>query len=69
LLDLTRNVVSPDGTRVYVTDNDFNTVTVIDTVRQLPTDVTAAALKQECFSAVGIEVDGRRGVVDLRIAW
>jgi diketogulonate reductase-like aldo/keto reductase len=29
---------------------------------------TAAASKQECFSAVGIVVDGRRGVVDLRIA-
>jgi hypothetical protein len=37
--------------------------------RHLPSDATAAASKQECFSAVGIEADGRRGVVDLRIAW
>ena len=36
---------------------------------QRPPDVTAAALKQECLSAVGIVGDRRRGVVDLRIAW
>jgi hypothetical protein len=37
--------------------------------RHRSSDAIAAASKQECFSAVRVVVDGRRGVVDLRIAW
>jgi hypothetical protein len=37
--------------------------------RHVSFDMTVAASKQERFSAIGVVVDGRRGIVDLGISW